>query len=173
MRQGRDLAGAYSIDAQVQLIDAQRPGEALPDHAAVRRQVQAGQLPTQAVVDEALGEFDEEVTLHSGLSLRDVEAVVEQAVENGLADRGVVVGLLGYVQGPGAEGMATSTTGLIFCIADFQPGDAVICQGTQSAEKDTFTVAPSAASGARGAFGGAADAYDAFVAEHGLNPSGR
>jgi len=60
----------------VQLIDAQRPGEVLPDHAAVLRQVQAGQLPAQAVVDEAVGEFNEEVLLHSGLGLFDIEAVV-------------------------------------------------------------------------------------------------
>jgi len=39
--------------------------------------------------------------------------------------------------------------------------------------EDAFAVAPSAADGARSVFWGAADACDAFVAEHGLCPSGR
>jgi hypothetical protein len=63
-----------------------------PDHAAVLRQVQAAQLPAQAVVDETLGEFDEEVPQHGGLGLLDVEAVVEQTVENGLAAIGFTLG---------------------------------------------------------------------------------
>jgi len=86
-------------------------------------------LPAQAVVDETLGECDEEVPLHSSLSLLDVEAVVEQAVEDSLADGGVVIGLLGDIQGPGAEVVAAGAASLILSVGDFHPGDAMVGQG--------------------------------------------
>jgi hypothetical protein len=157
----------------VQLIDAQGSQEPFQDPPAVSGQIEAGQSPTQAVVDEAIGQRHEEVALHSGLGRLDVEAVVQEAVENGLADGGVVVGLGGHVQGPGAEVLAAGAAGLILCVGDLQPGDAVVGQGAEAAVEDALAVATSAAGGARCAFGSAADACDAFVEEHGLCPSGR
>src|SRR5206468_496842 len=94
------------VAPQVQLIDAQRAAEPLQDRLAVPGQVEAGQLPAQAVVDEAVGQLQQEVALQGGLGLLDVEAVVQQAVEDGLADGGVVVGLGRHVEGPGAEVLA-------------------------------------------------------------------
>ena len=98
---------------------------------------------------------------------------MEQAVEHGLADGGVVVGLLRHVQGSGAEVAAAGAAGLILGVGDFQPGDAVVGQGAEAAAENAFAMAPSAAGGARGVFGGPADASDTFEAEHGLRPSGR
>jgi len=99
----------------------------------------AGQLPAQAVVDEAVGECDEEVARHGGLGLLDVEAVAQQAVEDSLADVGVIVGLGGHVQRPGAEELAAAAAGLVLCVGDLQPGEAVVGGGTE----------PSVAGGAR------------------------
>jgi hypothetical protein len=136
----------------------------------------SGVLAGTSLIDRqafCFGSWPTNPQMHGGLSLLDVEAVVEQAVENGLADGGVVVGLWGHVQGPSAEVVAAGAASLIFCIGNFQPGDSVIGQGAETAVKEAFALAPSAAGGARGAFRGAADACDAFVAEHGLCPSGR
>jgi len=67
----------------------------------------AGQLPARAVVDEAIGECDEEVTLHGGLGLLDVEAVAQKAVEDALAvsaaAAGGTGGALGGATNPGDE----------------------------------------------------------------------
>src|SRR5262249_9246128 len=78
------------VGTQVQFIDAQRPGEALQHQLAVPGQVEAGHLPAQAVVDEAVGQFHQEVAPHRGLGLLDVKAVAQQAVEDGVANGGVV-----------------------------------------------------------------------------------
>src|SRR5262249_34715455 len=117
------------VAAQVQFIDAQRAGKALQDQLAVLRQFQAGQLPAQAVVDEAVGEAHEEVALHGSPGLLDVEAVVQQAVQDGLADGGIVVGLGGHVQGPGAEVLAAAAAGAVLCVGDLQPGHPAVGQG--------------------------------------------
>ena len=142
------------VDAQVQLIDAQGAGETLQDHVAVLGQVDAGQLPAQAVVEKAVGEADEEVTLHGSLGLLDVEAVAHQAVQDGLSDGGIVVGLLGHIQGPGAEILAAATAGLVLCVGDLQPGHRMVKQSAEPTVQDAFAVSPAATGGARGAFGG-------------------
>jgi hypothetical protein len=136
-------------------------------------QVQAAQLPAQAVVDEAVGEDDEEVALQSRFGLRDVEAVAQQAVEDGLANGGVVVGLGGHVQRPGAEELAAAAAGLVLCVGDLQPGHAPVGEGAESAAQDALAVPASAAGGAGGAFGGATGPGDEFGLGHGLCPSGR
>src|SRR6185437_9673255 len=100
---------------------------------AVGRQVQTGQLPTQAVVDEAIGQRQQEITLQGGLGPLDVEAVVQETVENGLADGGVVIGLGRHVQGPGTEVLATGTACAVLCISDLQPGDPAVSQGANTA----------------------------------------
>jgi hypothetical protein len=101
---GRQEQGEAS---QVEFVHAQRAGELLQDHPAVRPEVEPGDAPAQTVVDEALGEFQAEVTPHAGEGAFDVEAVFEDAVEDGIADPPVVVGLGRDIQGPGAEGLAT------------------------------------------------------------------
>src|SRR5262249_53674968 len=73
---GQGVGGQQQdVAAQVQYIDAQRSREALQDQPAVLGQIEAGQLPAQAGVDEAIRQADEEVAAHRGLGLLDVEAV--------------------------------------------------------------------------------------------------
>jgi hypothetical protein len=73
---------------------------------------------------------------------------------------------------PGAEVVAAGAAGLMLCVGNFQPGDAVVGQGAEAAVEEAFAATASAEGGAGGAFGGAADACDALVAEHGLSASG-
>ena len=160
------------VGAQVQLIDAQSSREALQDQPAVGGQIETGQLPAQAVVDETIGDCHEEVALQGGLGLLDVEAVAQQAVEHGLADGGVIVGLGRHVQRPGAEILAAATAGAVLCVGDLQPGDAPVGEGAEPAAQDALAVAAAAAGGARGAFGGATNPGDAFGLGHGLCPRG-
>lgn len=118
--------------SQVQFIDAQRAGELGHDHLTVCRQVELGDLPTQAVVDEAFGQLQEEVAFHGGEGALDVESVVEDAVQDGLANLFVVVGFGRDVQGPGAEELAAGTACLIFGIVDFEVGHLAIGQGADT-----------------------------------------
>jgi len=134
----------------VEFIDAQRAGEALQDQAPVGAQVQARHLPAEAVVDEAVGQRHQEVAPHRGLGLLDVEAVAQQAIEDGLSNGGVVVGLGGHVQGPGAEILAAATAAAVLCVGDLQPGDPAVRQGADAAVQEAFAVAPAATGGARG-----------------------
>src|SRR5262249_37584465 len=94
--------------AQVQLVDAQHDAEPLQAQAAVVGDLDPATLPVQAVVDEARREAQQEVALDGAHGALDVEAVLQQAVEDGLADGGVVVGLRGDVQRPGAEVLAAT-----------------------------------------------------------------
>jgi hypothetical protein len=155
----------------VQLIDAQGAGETLQDHLAVLGQVEAGQLPVQAVIDKALRQRQEEITLHGGPGLLDVEAVAQQAVQDGLPDGGVVVRLGGHVQGPGAEILAAATARVVLCVGDLQPGRAAVGQGAEAAVQEAFAASPAAAAGAGGTPGGTPNPGD-HVREHGLCPWG-
>ena len=155
----------------MQFIDAQGAGEPLQDHLAVRGQIQAGQLPAQAVVDEAVGQRQQEVASQGGLGLLDVEAVVQQAVQDGLTDGGVVVGLGRHVQRPGAEVLAAAAAGAVLCVGDLQAGAAVVGQGANATPEGAFAVPQAATGGAGGATRGATDSGDQ-IREHGLCPSG-
>src|SRR5262245_47099122 len=76
-------------------IDAQAAGEALDPPAAVVGPVELAGLPVQAVVDETVGQLQEEVTGQDLTQPLDALLVVEEAVEDGVAD---LVGVLGAGQ---------------------------------------------------------------------------
>src|SRR5262252_5923859 len=80
----------------------------------------------------------------------DVEAVAEDAVEDGRADGGVVVGLGGHVEGPGAEVLAAAAAAAVFCVGDVQPGDLVVGQGADPAVAEPLARCRPATVGARG-----------------------
>ena len=71
--------------------------------ATLRSLSQAGQSPVEAIVDEATGQVEQEVAFHTGNGALDVESVIEDAVENGLADEVVVLSLGANVGHPGAK----------------------------------------------------------------------
>src|SRR5262249_18291478 len=101
--------------------------------------------------------------------LRDVEAVAQQAVEHGLADRGIVVGLGGHVQGPGAEILATAAAAAVLCVSDLHPSDPAGRQGPHTAVEGAVAASQAATAGARGTPAGATNPGDQ-VGKHGLCP---
>jgi hypothetical protein len=124
-------------------------------------------LPVQAVVDEATGEFEQEVTLPGQAGAFDVATVVQEAVEDDLADGVVVVGLGRDARRAGAEGLAARAGGLVLCLVDVQPGDPAVSQGADAAVKAADAAALLAAVGAGVVLGGAVDGTNQRH-EHGL-----
>ena len=153
--------------AQVKLIDAQGSGEPLDDHLAVRLEVELGDFPADAVVDEAPGQFQGEVAPHRREGALGVEAVIEDAVEDGLTDRAVVVGPGGDAHRPGAEGLAAATARLALGIVDVEAGHLAVGQRADTTAKAASAASGDAAVRAGMALGAAADDADRRQ-DHGL-----
>jgi hypothetical protein len=134
--------------------------------------VELGDPPAQAVVDEALREFQAEVSPQGSKgghrdSGRDVEAVLEDAVEDGGADEVVVVGFGRDIQRPGAKGLAAGTPGLVLGVVDIEPSLLPVGERADTTKEGAFTTTALAAMGAGVGLGGAADDAD-FWHEHDL-----
>jgi hypothetical protein len=124
-------------------------------------------LPVEAVVDEASGQVQKEVTPHGGAGALDVEAVIEQAVEDGGADPVVVIGLGGDVEGPGAEVPAAGASGAILGVTDVEVSLLAVSQGSDTTAEGPLAPAALAAGGAGVGLGCAAHDADTRR-EHGL-----
>jgi hypothetical protein len=107
------------------------------------------------------------IPLHGSPGALDVEAVVENAVQDRSADQFVVVGLGRDLQWPGAEEPTAAASGLVLGIMDIEVGHLAVGQGTEAAVEVAFTTAVLAAVGTRMALGGAAHDAD-LRQEHGL-----
>jgi site-specific DNA recombinase len=143
--------------AEVQLIDAEGPAEPLQDPAAMVGQVQPSGLPVEAVGDEAVGQVEIEVPSHRGDHSLDAHAVVEDAVEDGLAD-GMVIGGLGLdARRGGAEGRAATTSGPVLAVGDIEVDDPLVGDGPDPAMVDGLAPPEPAAVRAGGLARGAAD----------------
>src|SRR5581483_5364395 len=148
----------------VQLVQAKRPGELGQDPGPMRRQVELRDLPAQAVVDEALRQRQQEIAGHRGQGALDIEAIGEDAVEDGGAHALVVVGLGRHGQRPRAEVPAARAAGLVLRIVDVEVGDLAVGQGADTTVEGALAAAEFATAGAGVAQASAAD--DAH--EHGL-----
>src|SRR5262245_11900328 len=147
--------------AQVHLIDAQSAREVLDAPAAVLGPVALPDLPIQAVVDEAVGQFEVEVTGQAAAQGLDAHLVVQQSIEDGLAD---AVGVGGAGQDPlelGAESLATATAGAILCGGQFKQEDLAVSQAAQRAVMEGLATGEDTTVGAGETVGGAAAALDA------------
>src|SRR5262245_31689419 len=131
------------------------------------QQVELGDLPAQAVVDEALRQHQEEVTSHGGEGALDVEAVFEDALQHGSSDQAVVVGLGRDGKRPGAEELAAAAARLVLGVVDVEVGDLAVGQRADTTVEGAFAAAVLAAGGAGVTLGGAADDADNWH-EHGL-----
>jgi hypothetical protein len=97
----------------------------------------------------------------------DVEAVFEDAVQDGSADQRIVVRLGRDLQRPRTEELAAAATGLVLGVVDVEVGHLAVCQGAETTVEATFTAAVPAALGTGMTLGGAAD--DAHLRhQHGL-----
>ena len=155
--------------AEVQLVDAEGAAEAVQDPAAMVGQVEPPGLPVEAVVDEAVGEVQEEVPPHRGDDPLDAHAVVEDAIEDGPADLVVVGGLGLDVRRGGAEGLAAGAAGPVLAVGDVEEGDLLVGDGADQAVVGGLAWPELAAVGAWGLGGCAADGYGADVGPSGLH----
>ncbi len=137
-----------TVYAPVQFVDAHNTAEVLHGRLSLPGLPQASQSPVEAVVDEATGQVEQEVAFHGRTGTLDVEAVVEDAVEDGLANEVVVFGFGADVGRTRAKRLAAFTAGGVLCVKDVQPDDADVGQRTHEAIQATFAVAATTAAGA-------------------------
>src|ERR1700722_1349918 len=114
----------------MQFIDADNAAEVLQGRLSLLDLAKPSQSPVEAVVEEATGQVEQEVAFHGRTGTLDVEAVVEEAVEDGLANEVVVFGFGADVGRTRAKGLAAATTGAVLCVEDVQPEDLAVGQGT-------------------------------------------
>src|SRR5262249_44261601 len=107
------------------------------------------------------------IALHTGQGALDVEAVLQDTVQDRLADLVVVVGLGGDVQRPGAEGLAAITASLVLGGVDVEGGHLAVGQPVNTTVEAALAAAVPATAGARVGLGGATDDAD-LRHEHGL-----
>ena len=128
------------IAPQVKLVNAQRPAEAVQDPTAMVRQVELPDPLVQAVVNEAVGEVQEEVSVHRPEDLLDAHPIVKDAVEHGVADFVVVQGAGFHARGGDAEGRATVAPGPVFAVGDVEIDGLLVGDGTDLTVKDILAL---------------------------------
>lgn len=79
--------------SKMDLIDTERPGEFAKYLRTKRGTVKSPNRIVQAVVDEAHGQLQQEVTLHDFLNRGRVELVDQDSIQDGLPHSIVVFGL--------------------------------------------------------------------------------
>ena len=104
----------------------------------------------EAVVDEAVGEVQEEVAVHRPEDLLDAHPIVEDAVEHGFSGPCCRKGLGSMLGGSVAEGRATVATGPVFAVGDVEVDDLLVGDGTDLTVKNILALTQLATSGAWG-----------------------
>src|SRR5262249_46610337 len=104
--------------------------------------------------------------LHRGAGALELEAVVEDAVEHGLADEVIVVRLGGDLGGAGAEVLAAAAAGAILCVEDVQPDHLAQRERADLAVQPALAAAVPAAAGAWVGQGLTADCGDLLTGLH-------
>ena len=140
---------------EMDFVDAQGAGETLQGPLAVGGQVDLADLPIEAVVDKALGEIELEIAAHRFAQPLHTHAVVEQTVEDRLADPIAVFGTGLDAFDPRSEGLATRATGAVFSDGDFEDEDLLKGDIADGAGVRTLPPSPLATVRARVGFRGA------------------
>ena len=138
----------------MQLVHAQRAREVLDRPGAVGGQVELGDLPAQAVVDEAGRQVQEEVAPQRRLQALHAHAVLQQAVQDGFADGVGILGLGLDAFEVSAEGAAAAAGGAVLGGGDLEDEDAPVGEGADGAGARLLAHAGGAAVRARGVLGG-------------------
>ena len=115
------------------LVETQDTRELRQGPLPVGSAVDLTNLPVEAVVEEAGGQVEAEVALQGLLDLLDGHAIVEDSIEDGLADLVVVVGLGFDVLDLGAERSAAVAGGTIFGGGDMKEEDGLVGDGADGA----------------------------------------
>ena len=104
---------------QVQFVDAQGAREVVEGPPPVAGHVGLVDLPVEAVVEEAVGQVEEEVPPHRLRQPVGAHAVVEESVEDGVADAVGVLGSWLDALDTGPERLAAGTRGAVFSNRQF------------------------------------------------------
>src|SRR5205807_881278 len=121
------------------------------------------------------GEVQEEVPVHGTEDLLDAHAIIQDAVEDGLADL-VVVQRLGLdTRRRGPEGGTAIAAGSILAVGDVEVDDLLVGDRANLTAQDVLALAELATGGAWGLAGGAFHGYGSNVGTldlHGLRTPG-
>src|SRR5262249_19228296 len=112
--------------AQVDFVDTQRAREALQGPLPIPGQIDLADLPVEAVVQETIGQFEVESPLQRPAQRFHAHAVVEQAVDNGLAHPVAVFGPRLDTLDLRPESLATIAAGAVLSHLDFEDDDLAI-----------------------------------------------
>lgn len=134
-------------------VNAQGAGELLERPLAIGRAVELLDLPTQAVVDEAGGQLQEEVAAQGPQQTFDVEAIFKEAVQNRFADGVAILGLGFDAVDLGAEGGATATGGPVLAGGHMQQEDGAVGDAPDGTRERVLAVAGGATTRTRGVLG--------------------
>jgi hypothetical protein len=115
------------------------------DMLAMGGQVQLLYGPVQAVINEAAGEVQQEIAAHALANGFDIQAVVEDAFQDGLADAVVVSRLGQHALGAGTEGATAAAPGSIFAVGDLKVGNLLVGNGAHVAVQNALAAGQLAA----------------------------
>jgi hypothetical protein len=118
--------------------------------------VELSDLPIEAIVEEAIRQLEVEVTSQGLLDLLDAHAIIEDAVEDGLADLVVVMGLGRDALDLGAEGGAAVAGSPVFGGGDMEEEDGLVGEGANGAFVEVLASAESSTARAGSLLGGVA-----------------
>jgi hypothetical protein len=138
----------------------------------MRRQVELGDSIAEHVIDEPRGQVEEEVAFERSEGAFDAHAVLEDAIEDEVADLVVVGGPGEYILVGVAEGRGAVASGGVLAGGDPQVGDGLVGDGPDPAGDGPLPSASLAAPGARGLLGGASNRYNercGCLGAHGLH----
>ena len=110
-------------------------------------------FPIQAVVEEAVGEVEEKITVQGSVDLFHVHVVEEEAVEDCFTDLIGVTGIGVDAVDLGSEGGTAVARGYIFRGGAVEDDDGVIGNAADGSLMEPFAVARPSAVGTRGSFG--------------------
>ncbi len=155
--------------AQVQFVDAQSAREVRQRPLAVGGQIGLADLPVEAVVEEAVGQVEEEVALQGVLQPVEAHAVVEQAVDDGVANAVGVLGPRFDAWNLGTEGLAAGATGAVFSDGQFDEDDLAEGDVADAAGVGVLASAPLAAMRTRVGLGGTPSSENANARRVGIH----
>lgn len=114
--------------AQMNLINAQDATELREHVLAELVAIEFSDRMIQCRVNVTRGKFDQEVTLHTGLDCRKVQLVVENPVDDGLANSVVILGFEVDMIRMAVKRFAAVALGPVFAVVNFQPENLLIAQ---------------------------------------------
>jgi hypothetical protein len=112
--------------AEVNFIDTERSREPFQGPLPILGHVDLPDFPIEAIVKEALGQFEMEIPSQGLVKTFHAHLVVEQAIEDRIANPISVLGPRFDSRNLGSEGLAAGTTGAVFSDRQFDDDDLAI-----------------------------------------------